>query len=332
MRDPSRWYWFPDPKSFLVRGAVPSGLVQSLSLLCLLLLAACARTETHRAASAAPEQTIERSDDAGSSSDGTTTSPGGSCSHGLRLEGMLAVPTCPENGEGCRYGRDAVNAYAEHIDSPPHEFSVLVASSPWRFYSGDGRILTIEALTTELRTSFKPEVREVVLYASWSGIAPEAHVRSLARQVSDALDGFPVRGLDGFMWLEPDGRVRTTQQAFSGWYTGGGYRVAPDQPVLTSLAFGEMMFYNERLREADEYGLLLHAAVGWDVHGLCPERALAEFELIAPHHPIAAYNAALMRLASGKAEDRATALRLLEVGENAGDEAARELRRRLLSP
>lgn len=97
-------------------------------------------------------------------------------------------------------------------------------------------------------------------------------MRSLARQVSDALDGFPVRGLDGFMWLEPDGRVRTTQQAFSGWYTGGGYRVAPDQPVLTSLAFGEMMFYNERLREADEYGLLLHAAVGWDVHGLSRAR------------------------------------------------------------
>ena len=119
MRDPSRWYWFPDPESFLVRGAVPSGLVQSLSLLCLLLLAACARTETHRAASAAPEQTIERSDDAGSSSDGTTTSPGGSCSHGLRLEGMLAVPTCPENGEGCRYGRDAVNALAVGFTAGP---------------------------------------------------------------------------------------------------------------------------------------------------------------------------------------------------------------------
>lgn len=332
MYDLGRWYWSPNPLSFLARAAFPSHVVRLLCVLCLLLLAACARTDTRLAPRAADEQTMERTVDPGSSSDRTTTTPAGSCSHGLPLEGMLAVPTCPENGEGCRYGRDAVNAYAEHIDSPPHQFSVLVASSPWRFYSGDGRILSIEALTTRLRTSLKPEVREVVLYASWSGVAPEAHVRSLAGQVSDALDGFPVRGMDGFMWLEPDGRVRTTQQAFSGWHTGGGYRVAPDQPVLTSLAFGEMMFYNERLREANEYGLLLHAAVGWDVHGLCPERALAEFELIAPHHPIAAYNAALMRLESGKAEDRATALRLLEVAENAGDEAARELRRSLLSP
>ncbi len=198
--------YLPADRSYpRLRGAVPFGCVQLLGPLCALLLAACAHTEVRRAEHVARELPMERSGDPAPSSDGTTTSPGGSCSHGLRLEGMLAVPTCPENGEGCRYGRDAVNAYAEHIDSPPHEFSVLVASSPWRFYSGDGRILTIEALTTGLRTSFKPEVREVVLYASWSGVAPEAHVRSLARQVSDALDGFPVRGLDGFMWLDKNG-------------------------------------------------------------------------------------------------------------------------------
>lgn len=182
--------------------ALCSGGKRALALLCPLLLAACAHTDAPLADRTAPTAAVDPASASAPSPEAEPTA-GGSCRHGLQLEGMLAVPTCPEGAKDCRYGRDAVSDYAEHIDSPPEEFSVLVASSPWRFYDGNGRILRVESLVEQLRSGLTPGVREVVLYAGWSGVAPEEHVRSLAAQVSEGLDRFPVRGMPGFLSINP---------------------------------------------------------------------------------------------------------------------------------
>jgi TPR repeat protein len=58
---------------------------------------------------------------------------------------------------------------------------------------------------------------------------------------------------------------------------------------------------------------------------LCPERALQAFEYAAQlGHPIAAYNAALMRLDRGGQGDLDAAKELLLKASNAGDKKAQE--------
>ena len=58
---------------------------------------------------------------------------------------------------------------------------------------------------------------------------------------------------------------------------------------------------------------LLHAGVGWDVFSLCPDRALAAFELSAKMgNAIGAYNAAMIRIERGHKGDREAAIALLK--------------------
>jgi hypothetical protein len=304
----------------------------SLLGVCVLsLLSACAHTGSQAPPASASNPAVQAPEPSSAPAPTSQGPDGGSCRHGLALEGMLMIPTCPAEREDCAYAIDALNAYAQLIEDRPDQLTVLVASSPWRFYLGDGRILAVESMAEQIRSQMNDEVREVVLYASWSGVAPSGRMQSLAQRLSSELDGFPVRGMDGFLWIEPDGRLRTTHQAYSGWHTGGGYRLAADQPVLTTLAFGQMLFFSEQLRKDELHELLLDAAVGWDVHMLCPDRALAEFELLAPELTIAAYNAAVMHLESGTPDGREAALRLLESAVARGDAPARELLSRLQS-
>lgn len=70
--------------------------------------------------------------------------------------------------------------------------------------------------------------------------------------------------------------------------------------------------------------LQLHAAAGWDLFFLCPEKMLAGFERAAAHgSAIAAYSAALMRLERDADGDREAAPALLERGAALGDDKSR---------
>lgn len=156
-------------------------------------------------------------------------------------------------------------------------------------------------------------------YASTSQPSPPGYVPSLADRVSKALDGFPAKGEDGFLWLADDGTRRTTRQAFTVFEGAGAYHVPKGSEVLAPLAAGWPAFVEDRIPE-DNAELLMRAAVGWDVFFLCPERALAGFERAAGQgSAIAAYNAAVMRLERNVEGDRAAALALLERGAALGD-------------
>lgn len=89
--------------------------------------------------------------------------------------------------------------------------------------------------------------------------------------------------------------------------------------LFAPLAAGWPAFVQDRIPE-DNADLLMRAAAGWDVFFLCPDTALAGFEHAASKgSAIAAYNAALMRLARGHEGDRAAAVALLERGAALGD-------------
>jgi len=71
---------------------------------------------------------------------------------------------------------------------------------------------------------------------------------------------------------------------------------------------------------------LLAAGVGHETFGLCPQQALASFEAAAAlGQPVAAYNAAVMRLERNGASDQAAARKLLQLAAKAGDQPASAL-------
>jgi TPR repeat protein len=89
--------------------------------------------------------------------------------------------------------------------------------------------------------------------------------------------------------------------------------------LFLPLVAGWPAFVEDRIAE-DDAALLMHAAAGWDIFFLCPDRALAGFERAAAKgNAIAAYNAALMRLERNADGDRAAALALLERAAALGD-------------
>ncbi|MGD1075224.1 MAG: hypothetical protein ABR903_03980, partial [Thermodesulfovibrionales bacterium] len=58
-------------------------------------------------------------------------------------------------------------------------------------------------------------MKRIDLIASWTGVAPDRDGKSLAQKLSDVLNGLPVSGKDGFVWIAKNGAVRTTHQAFT---------------------------------------------------------------------------------------------------------------------
>ena len=101
------------------------------------------------------------------------------------------------------------------------------------------------------------------------------------------------------------------------------YGVHPGDEVLVSLVWGWLIQYEEDyIKKRDAEGILL-AGAGWDVFMLCPERALQSFEAAAKlSNPIAAYNAALIRLERGKDGDIEVATKLLRQAATLGDKKA----------
>lgn len=248
--------------------------------------------------------------------------PAAACETGLDLAGTEVVKGCDAQAHTCIPSSRAVYEYAEAYPDSDSEVSISMASSPWHLYGPDGRMMRVEELAAVIRPHINEGTERVVLLGSWTGGGD----RPLAQQMSDALDGVEVRGVDGFLWLSPDGSARVTKQAYTARNGSGYYEIAEGDEVLVPLAHGWAAGMEQRFIEGGDTGLLLHAAIGWDVFYLCREKALAGFELAAEHGvAIAAYNAALMRIERNHEGDRAAARRLLEQAASQGDTKSRDL-------
>jgi hypothetical protein len=241
----------------------------------------------------------------------------------LSLSGAATVETCSAQGSSdCVYAGKALHEYLDAVPDSDALFTIGLQSSPWRMYDGEMRILTIEDLADVVRPQLG-KLERVELIASWTGVSPEPGVPSLADRVSKALGGFPVRGEDGFLWLAQDGTRRTTRQAFTMREGAGSYFLPKGSEVFVPLVAGWPAYVQDQIPE-DDADLLMHAAAGWDVFFLCPDKALAGFEHASKQgSAIAAYNAALMRLERGADGDHAAALALLERGVALGDAKSR---------
>jgi TPR repeat protein len=204
----------------------------------------------------------------------------------------------------------------------PSILNINMHTSPWRFYDGDMRILTVDDVA-ELVGEHVKKVGRIQLVGSWTGVAPDASTKSLAQKLSEALKGFPVTGTDGFLWISSSGETRTTRQAFTLKQGRGPYYVAPDEEVMVSLVAGwpaevEDHFAQERNAEG-----IMRAGAGWDIYFLCPDRALQAFEAAAKlSDPVAAYNAAMMRLDRNSKGDVEAATALLAQAAGKGDKKA----------
>ena len=242
----------------------------------------------------------------------------------LQLTGTATVQTChAQNSANCVYSGKALYEYMEAVPDSDAVYTIGLHSSPWRMYDGELRILTIEDVAGSVRTKMDGKLERVELIGSWTGASPAVGVPSLSERLSKALDGFPVRGEDGFLWLAPDGTRRTTRQAFTLREGAGSYYLPEGSEVFVPLVAGWPAFVEDQIPE-DNAELLTAAAVGWDVFFLCPDKALAGFERAAANgSAIAAYNAALMRLDRGSDGDRAAARKLLERGAALGEAKSR---------
>ena len=240
----------------------------------------------------------------------------------LPLSGTVSVPTCSptQNPENCIYSGKALSQYMEAVPDSDDILTIGLHTSPWRMYDGDMRILTIDELAASIKPTLDHKVKRIELIGSWTGTSPSPGKQSLATRLSNALDGFPVAGEDGFLWLKQDGTRRTTQQAFTLREGAGAYFLPKNEELLVSLAAGWFSQSQGLLPENDAV-LQMRAAAGADIFMLCPDGALNGFEHAAEAgSAIAAYNAAIMRLERGGAGDRTAALALLDRGAALGDE------------
>jgi TPR repeat protein len=235
------------------------------------------------------------------------------CEPSVPLDGTtLTIASCNPSEERCVVANSAMADYASLPDNNPALLSIALQTSPWRMYDPEQRIVSANELAAMLRPSLGKAIKRVRLDGNWTATSPGAGRKSHAGQVSAALGGVPVDGRAGFLWIASDGGMRVTRQSFTGRRTQR-YHVKPGGEVMLALVAGWAIDFEKELADAGEANGVLLAAVGWDVFGLCPERALQAFERAdALGSAIGAYNAAVMRLERGKAGDRAAAIELLE--------------------
>ena len=254
------------------------------------------------------------------------------CGLASGLDGTLEIPFCNADADAdCVQAGKAVHNYLEKLDIPG-VFTIAVQASPWRMYDGSDRILTIEEVATVVRTQRKTYTR-AYLVGSWTARLPDGDGETLAQRLSATLDGFPVDGSDGFLWLTASGGMRSTRQAFSAWESGA-YSVRNGEDVMVAMVPGALAQFEDRFAAEGLAEGVVRAGVGHDTFGLCPESALAAFERAAEMgSPIGAYNAAMIHEENG---DRANAIAALERAMALGDEKAKTrlalLRERGLAP
>src|SRR5690606_34339995 len=223
------------------------------------------------------------------------------CEPAGALEGVMTIPHCDPAiaGDECVPGAKALYDAMVALEIPG-AFTIGVQTSPWRMYDGEGRILTVQEVADAVRKQRDESDTRVYLVGSWTAQRPDGGGETLAKRLSDALDGFTVDGADGFLWLRPDGGMRTTRQAFSVWKTGP-YSVGKGEDVLAPLVPGAMAQFEDRFAELGRMEGVVQAGVGYDAFLLCPERALAAFERAAGMgSAIGAYNAGLIHAESGE--------------------------------
>ena len=179
--------------------------------------------------------------------------------------------------------------------------------------------MTVDEVAAAIRAQRNDSHQGVYLVGSWTAARPDGGSTTLAERLSVALDGFPVDGSDGFLWLSPVGGMRTTRQAFSVWKTGP-YSVTPGEDVLMALVPGAMAQFEGQFAQEGIADGVVQAGIGHDVFMLCPERALAAFERAAGMgSAVGAYNAGLMHVESG---DQSAAIAWLEKAEALGEQKA----------
>lgn len=252
----------------------------------------------------------------------TATHAAAACETSLPLSGAITVPVCSEEGPDCRSASKVLYEYAQAQPDDPATFGISLQSSPWRLYDREFRILKVEEVAGMIRPRLEAKHTRVELHGSWTGTAPSAGADSLATRLSKRLDGIPVTGMDGFMWMDSKGGMRTTRQAFTMRKGAGPYRVPAGEEVLVPLAVGWAAGLESQLGPQDGE-MMLMAGVGNDVFLLCPDGALADFEAAAAMgNAIAAYNAAQVRLERNQDGDRDAAMKLLLRATDLGDAKA----------
>ena len=242
------------------------------------------------------------------------------CVPAKALEGTLSIPTCDPKADAgdCVPGQQAVYEALEALDIPG-EFTVGIQTSPWRMYDSQDRIVTVDEMAEAVRTQRPAKDLRVRLVGSWTAALPEGEGQTLAQRLSAALDGFPVEGSDGFLWLSPKGAMRTTHQAFSVWRTGY-YDLPRGGDVMVALVPGALAQFEDRFDEDGIADGVVRAGVGKDVFMLCPEGALAAFERAAAMgSAIGAYNAGVIHQEPG---ERDAAIAWLEKAVALGDAKA----------
>jgi hypothetical protein len=240
-----------------------------------------------------------------------------------KLEGTAFVETCDPKVGACKSAAEVLYQYVSLPDNDPTVLSIGMQTSPWRFYDADMRIQTAEDLAVMIQPHLTPEIKRIVLDGSWTSVSPDGTSEPLAQKLSKALKGFPVEGRDGFLWIAKDGSLRTTHQAFTMRKGYGSYLVNDGAEIMEALVAGwPSELESEFVKEGNAAGVM-RAGAGHDIFGLCPDKALAAFELAAKlSDPIAAYNAAMMRMERGAKGDKEAAIALLEQAENLGDKKA----------
>ena len=207
----------------------------------------------------------------------------------------------------------------------PQTFLIGTQASPWHVFDEEMRIVTIEELAEEVKPRIKDGVKRIVLAASWSGVAPNPYTKSLAQKLSDALNGFPVDGSDGFVWLSKKGTSRTTHQA-STVIGKCPYGIHEGDEIMVSLAAGWPVVFEKEINEKNDPYPILRVGVAWEIYMLCLGQALQSYETAARlSNPIAAYNAAIIHLERGQDGDFEEAGRLLREAVAHGDTKAQKL-------
>ena len=245
------------------------------------------------------------------------------CVESLPLKGMISVENCDPTKRNCVDAGQALYQYMEKRKDDAHdELYIGIHGSPWHFYDGQYHIIEPEELAENVRQQGRA-IKHVVLLSSWSGIAPTSNTKSPAQRLSAALGGIPVDGQKGFVWFDKDGSIETTQQAFTA-FSSGPYRIAPGEKVMASLAVGWFYQFEAQIADSKDARAMLRAGVGFDVFMLCPEHALKTFEAAAAlGDPVAAYNAAILKLERANPGDMDAATALLNQAAAKGDDKAK---------
>jgi hypothetical protein len=241
----------------------------------------------------------------------------------------VLVDSCDPKSAGCKPASEVLARYADEYDSGDAVYSVAGPGNPWRLYDGDYRVLAVEDLAAQIRADPKfAKAKKVLLLSSWSGVKPNDAPLSVAGRLSAALDGFPVEGMDGFVWFGPKGHVRTTHQAFTG--TRPVYFVRDGDEVMVSVVAMISPQLEQQLAGSEDPYAHRRIAASSDLYHMCPDEAVVRYEAAAARgDAVSAYNAAMIRLDRGGPGDAEEARRLLAKAADAGDEKARARLRRL---